>query len=65
MAGCKGYKSDIEEEMPYSSFTIKKVQKEFSVEIIENTGLFSRIASREISNHLKETLSDNLRKYLK
>lgn len=46
--------------MPYSSFTIKKVQKEFSVEIIENTGLFSSIESREIGNHLKETLSDNV-----
>jgi hypothetical protein len=42
--------------MPYSSFTIKKVQKEFSVEIRENTGLFSSIESREIGNHLKETL---------
>jgi hypothetical protein len=60
VAGCKGYKSDIEEEMPYSSFTIKKVQKEFSVEIIENTGLFSSVESREIGNHLKETLSDNV-----
>ncbi|MEI6259266.1 MAG: hypothetical protein WCR46_05085 [Deltaproteobacteria bacterium] len=46
--------------MPYSSFTIKKVQKEFSVEIIENTGLFSSVESREIGNHLKETLSDNV-----
>lgn len=46
--------------MPYSSFTIKKVQKEFSVEIIENTGLFSSTESREIGNHLKETLSDNV-----
>jgi len=46
--------------MPYSSFTIKKIQKDFSVEIIENTGLFSTIESREIGNHLKETLSDNV-----
>jgi hypothetical protein len=46
--------------MPYSSFTIKKVQKEFSVEIRENTGLFSSIESREIGNHLKETLLDNV-----
>ena len=46
--------------MPYSSFTIKKVQKEFSVEIIENTGLFASIESREIGNHLKETLLDNV-----
>jgi len=46
--------------MPYRSFTIKKVQKEFSVEIRENTGLFSSIESREIGNHLKETLLDNV-----
>jgi len=46
--------------MPYSSFTIRKVQKDFSVEIIEKTDLFSGIESREISNHLKETLADNV-----
>jgi len=46
--------------MPYSNFTIRRVQKEFSVEIIEKTDLFSTIASREISNHLKETLSNNV-----
>jgi hypothetical protein len=46
--------------MPYSNFTIKKVQKEFSVEIIEKTDLFSGIDSREIGNHLQETLSDNV-----
>ena len=46
--------------MPYSSFTIRKVQKDFSVEIIEKTDLFSGTESREISNHLKETLSDNV-----
>jgi hypothetical protein len=53
-------KSDIEEEMPYSSFTIKRVQKEWAVELIEKTDLFSGIASREIGSHLKETLSDNV-----
>jgi len=46
--------------MPYSSFTIRKVQKDFSVEIIEKTDLFSGAESREISNHLKETLADNV-----
>ena len=46
--------------MPYSSFTIRKVQKDFSVEIIEKTDLFSGTESREISNHLKETLADNV-----
>jgi hypothetical protein len=46
--------------MPYSNFTIKKVQKDFGIEIIEKTELFSTIESREISNHLKETLFDNV-----
>ena len=46
--------------MPYSSFTIKKVQKEFSLEIVEEVDLFSGIEPREIGNHLKETLSDNV-----
>ncbi|OQY56048.1 MAG: hypothetical protein B6245_18910 [Desulfobacteraceae bacterium 4572_88] len=46
--------------MPYSSFTIRKVQKEFSLEIIEDADLFSGTEPREIGNHLKETLSDNV-----
>jgi len=46
--------------MPFSSFTIKKVQKEFSLEIIDNVDLFSGMEPCEISNHLKETLSDNV-----
>jgi len=46
--------------MPFSSFTIKKVQKEFSLEIIDNVDLFSGIEPHEISNHLKETLLDNV-----
>jgi len=46
--------------MPYSSFTLKKVQKQFAVEIIEKINLFSSLESREISNHLKETLLDNI-----
>ncbi|OQX27877.1 MAG: hypothetical protein BWK80_03130 [Desulfobacteraceae bacterium IS3] len=45
--------------MPYSSFTLKRVQKEFSVEIIR-TDLFSGTEPREVSSHLKETLSDNV-----
>ncbi len=46
--------------MPCSSFTIRKVRKDFAVEIIEKTDLFSATESREIGNHLKETLSDNV-----
>ncbi|CAK0775004.1 conserved hypothetical protein [Gammaproteobacteria bacterium] len=46
--------------MPYSSFTVRKVQKEFGVQIIEQTELFSHISPHDISEHLKETLSDNV-----
>jgi hypothetical protein len=46
--------------MPYSNFTIRKVRKELSVEIAEETGMFSDAKPHEISNHLKETLSDNI-----
>ena len=46
--------------MPYSNFTIKKIQKDFGVEIIEKTDLFSNIESREIGDHLQQTLLDNV-----
>lgn len=46
--------------MPYSSFTLKKVQKEFAIQIIEQTDLFSHIKPHKISEHLKETLLDNV-----
>lgn len=46
--------------MPYSNFTVKKVQKEFGVQIIEQTELFSHINPHNISDHLKETLFDNV-----
>jgi hypothetical protein len=52
-------KSETEEKMPYSSFTLKRVRKELSAEII-STDLFSGTEPREISSHLKETLSDNV-----
>lgn len=46
--------------MPYSNFTLKKVQKELEIEIREETDLFSAIPTHEISAHLKETLVDNV-----
>lgn len=46
--------------MPYSNFTIKKVQKDFGIQIIEKVDLFSSIGSREIGDHLKQTLLDNV-----
>jgi hypothetical protein len=46
--------------MPYSNFTIKKIQKDFDIKIIEKVDLFSNIQSREIGDHLKQTLLDNV-----
>jgi hypothetical protein len=46
--------------MPYSNFTIKKVQNDFQIKIIENSGIFSNIPSHEISNLLQETLTENV-----
>ncbi|BBC23674.1 hypothetical protein [Pseudanabaena sp. ABRG5-3] len=46
--------------MPYSNFTIKKIQKDFGVEILEKTDLFSSISPHEIGEHLKQTLLDNV-----
>lgn len=46
--------------MPYSNFTVKKVQQDFGIEIVEKTDLFSDIKPREISQHLQETLFDNV-----
>ncbi len=59
-SGIYDRKSEEEGKMPYSSFTLRKVSKELSVEIAELSGLFSGIKPREISLHLKETLSDNV-----
>lgn len=46
--------------MPYSSFTLKKVQTEFSIQIIEQAGLFSNIQPHSPSEHLQETLLNNV-----
>jgi len=46
--------------MPYSNFTIKKIQKDFGVEILEKIDLFSNISPLEIGEHLKQTLLDNV-----
>lgn len=46
--------------MPYSDFTIKKVQDIFKIEIIEKIGIFTNIKEEAISSHLIETLSENV-----
>jgi hypothetical protein len=46
--------------MPYSDFTIKRVQTAFQVEIIEKPGLFASIEPREPSPYLLETLAENV-----
>lgn len=46
--------------MSYKDFTIKKVQNVFQVEIAEATGIFSEIIEHTISQHLTETLKENI-----
>ena len=46
--------------MPYSDFTVKKVQEVFQVQLHETTGLFSGLPQKEASPHLLETLRENV-----
>jgi len=46
--------------MPYSDFTLKTVQASFAIKIHESSGLFSAINPQPVSQHLQETLSDNV-----
>ena len=46
--------------MPYSDFTVKKVQEVFQVKLHETTGLFSGLPKKEASSHLLETLKGNV-----
>jgi hypothetical protein len=46
--------------MPYSDFTVKKVQEIFQVRLHETSGLFAHLAPKDASGHLRETLSDNV-----
>lgn len=46
--------------MPYSDFTIKKAQDSFNLEIIEKTGLFSKIAGVPVSDYFLTTLEENI-----
>ena len=46
--------------MPYSNFTLRKVQKEFGITLNEQAGLFANLEPHSISEHLRETLADNV-----
>ncbi|MCW5205585.1 hypothetical protein VU08_01450, partial [Desulfobulbus sp. F5] len=46
--------------MPFSDFTIKKVQEMFQVQLHETSGLFAHLPPKEASAHLRETLFDNV-----
>lgn len=46
--------------MSYKDFTIKKVQDVFQVEIIEKPGIFTDIKAKTISQHLTQTLEENI-----
>ncbi len=46
--------------MPYSDFTIKQVQQDFDLDIIEKRGIFSILAPITISDYLAITLEENI-----
>ncbi len=46
--------------MSYSDFTIKQVQNDFGLEIVERSGIFSQIKPVAISDYLKITLEENI-----
>lgn len=46
--------------MPYSDFTVKKVQEVFQVKLHETPGLFADLPKKEASPHLLETLRENV-----
>lgn len=46
--------------MAYSDFTIKQVQKDFNLEIIEKLGFFSNIAPLMLSDYFLVTLEENI-----
>ncbi len=46
--------------MPYSDFTVKKVQETFQLRLHETSGLFVHLPPKEASPHLVETLAENI-----
>ncbi|MCW5211292.1 hypothetical protein VU04_00065 [Desulfobulbus sp. TB] len=46
--------------MSYSDFTIKQVQNDFCLEIVEQSGIFAQIKPVVISDYLKITLEENI-----
>ncbi len=46
--------------MSYSDFDLKKAKQNLGINLIERENLFSAIECFEISNHLRETLAENL-----
>lgn len=46
--------------MSYSNFTLRKVQKELGIFLVEQLGLFANLEAHAISDYLRETLADNV-----
>jgi len=46
--------------MAYSDFTIKQVQKDFNLELIEKSGIFSEIKPVKVSDYFIITLEENI-----
>ena len=47
-------------KMPYSDLTVKKAQEIFQIELIEETGIFSKHKEIELNSYFSETLKDNV-----
>ena len=46
--------------MPYSDFTIRQAQRDFSLEIVEKAGIFSQIEAAQVSGAFSKTLEENI-----
>jgi hypothetical protein len=46
--------------MPYSNFTLKRVQRDFQLQLIEALGICSDIDAVPISEYLAATLAENV-----
>ncbi|MEN8219311.1 MAG: hypothetical protein ABFS56_23710 [Pseudomonadota bacterium] len=50
----------MENAMPYSDFTLKKVKQELKIKVIEDKDLFSPIKEVQVSDYLLTTLKYNM-----
>ncbi|CAK0740282.1 conserved hypothetical protein [Gammaproteobacteria bacterium] len=46
--------------MPYSDFTVRKIQADFGLEIIEKIGIFAHLEESQITDYFSITLEENI-----